>query len=107
MAEQQFPLLDAGKSDGEVSWRHLLEFYVLRKSILVAVIGRPIRASALSSERATCFSDHSSDKGAAINNAAPPIIPRIRCFMIGLHDRAHIRTYLKIAEGCRSAISVE
>src|SRR5712691_11756292 len=27
LAEQQFPLPNAEKFDGEVSWRHLLEFY--------------------------------------------------------------------------------
>jgi hypothetical protein len=39
LAEQQFPLLDAEKFDGEVSWRHLLEFYVMRRSRLRRIRG--------------------------------------------------------------------
>ena len=31
-AERRLPLLDAEKFDGEISWRHLLEFYVMRRS---------------------------------------------------------------------------
>jgi hypothetical protein len=32
LAEQQFPLLDGEKFDGEISCRHLLEFYGMRKA---------------------------------------------------------------------------
>jgi hypothetical protein len=72
------------------------------------VSGRPVRASALSSESDTLLCDHCSETGAAINKAAPPIIPSVRsCFMIGLHDhhRAHSTRVARTVEKPSPAFS--
>jgi len=59
----------------------------LTPATLPGVSGRPTRASALSRDNATFFCDHWSEKGVAVNNAAPTIIPSVLSFfMIGLHD---------------------
>src|SRR4029078_2718658 len=70
--------------------------------------GRPVRASALSSESSPFLCDHCSETGAAINNPAPPIIPSVRsCFMIGLHDhhRAHSTRVARTVEKAFASFS--